>query len=184
VSARAARTKSALVVIGIVACLTPGAFSIAFAGDVPAGPAATSATAAVTTKISAVSHAVRDVEAALQRYAHFTVTLEYDSTAAMFTADGQMLQPQMAPLVGRQAIHDFLAPLAAKYAVGTATMVAEDTRVFGATAYQWGTYDQTSGLKGGTLARYAGRFVAEWSREADGVWRLKRMMAQPTVVRG
>jgi len=144
----------------------------------------TSATAAVTTKISAVSHAVRDVEAALQRYAHFTVTLEYDSTAAMFTADGQMLQPQMAPIVGRQAIHDFLAPLAAKYAVGTATMVAEDTQVFGATAYQWGTYDQTSGVKGEKLARYTGRFVAEWSREADGVWRLKRMMAQPTVVGG
>jgi len=177
------RKSFAVVVVGSLA-LGLGASSIAASGAAPAKPTGMSATAVVTTKISAVSHAVRDVEAALQRYAHFTVTLEYDSTAAMFTADGQMLEPQMAPIVGRQAIHDFLAPLAAKYAVGTATMVAEDTQVFGSSAYQWGTYDQTSGLKGEKLARYAGRFVAEWAREADGVWRLKRMMAQPTVVGG
>ena len=121
----------------------------------------------------------RDVEAAMQQYTTLLRTGPPEAVAALFTADGALLEPGMAPLKGPEAIRAFLAPIFTAFEVQTASTETETIEVFGRTAYQWGTYSQKVASKGKPASDYHGRYVASWHREADGRWRLARMLVQP-----
>lgn len=120
-----------------------------------------------------------DVEAAMQRYTALLKTGPVDAQVALFTEDGELLEPGMAPLHGRSAIKAFLEPIVAKYEVQSATSTSDAVEVYGDVAYQWGTYTQRAGERGQPGADYTGRYVASWHREADGHWRISRFLVQP-----
>jgi uncharacterized protein (TIGR02246 family) len=120
-----------------------------------------------------------EVEAALQHYTALLRTGPVDAQVALFTQDGELLEPGMAPLHGREAIKAFLTPLVAAFDVESATATSDTVEVFGNAAYQWGTYSQRAGEKGKPGADYHGRYVASWHREADGQWRISRFLVQP-----
>ncbi|HVC19786.1 MAG TPA: DUF4440 domain-containing protein [Vicinamibacterales bacterium] len=119
------------------------------------------------------------IQAAMQRYAELGRTGPVAATVAMFTADGELLEPGMPPIQGRPAIQSFLAPLAAKFTVESEVMTTDALDIYGSAAYQWGTYQQTAGPIGQPGDTYAGRYVAEWRHEPGGQWRLRRLMMQP-----
>jgi uncharacterized protein (TIGR02246 family) len=126
----------------------------------------------------------REVEAAMQQYTTLLRTGPPDAVAALFTADGELLEPGMDALKGPAAIRAFLEPLVAAYEVQAASSETEAVEVFGKTAYQWGTYKQTVATKSKAAVAphpvdYRGRYVASWRREPDGHWRLARMLVQP-----
>lgn len=126
----------------------------------------------------------REVEAAMQQYTTLLRTGPPEAVAALFTADGELLEPGMDALKGPQAIRSFLEPLVAAFEVQAASAETETIEVFGRTAYQWGTYTQRVMTKNKAAvaphpADYRGRYVASWHREADGRWRLARMLVQP-----
>ncbi|HEX3526402.1 MAG TPA: SgcJ/EcaC family oxidoreductase [Thermoanaerobaculia bacterium] len=128
---------------------------------------------------AATNAARRDVESAMQQYTTLLRTGPVDAQVALFTQDGELLEPGMAPLHGRDAIKAFLAPIAAKYEVQSAASTSDSVEVFGDAAYQWGTYTQQAGERGKPGADYTGRYVASWRREADGHWRISRFLVQP-----
>ncbi|HRC85462.1 MAG TPA: nuclear transport factor 2 family protein [Thermoanaerobaculia bacterium] len=130
-------------------------------------------------RAASTGQAKAEVEAALAHYAELTRSGPLDGLVDLFTPDGELLEAGMASLAGRQAIHDFLAPLVAQFEVSASEMHAEVTDIHGSIGYQWGTFAQTAGPKGGTPSHYAGRFVAEWHRGDDGAWRLRRLLMQP-----
>jgi polar amino acid transport system substrate-binding protein len=121
----------------------------------------------------------QEVESAMRLYAEHLRTGPVEAIVSSYTAAGQLLQPGMAPLAGREAIRAFLAPLADKFTVKSVEMATASLQIWGATAYQWGIYRQEAGPKDGAAATYSGRYVAEWRREADGQWRIERLMMQP-----
>jgi uncharacterized protein (TIGR02246 family) len=121
----------------------------------------------------------QEVEAAMQRYTALLHTGPVDAQVALFTPDGELLEPGMAPLHGREAIQAFLEPLVKAFDVESATSASDNVEVFGNTAYQWGTYSQRAGEKGKPAADFHGRYVASWHREADGQWRIARFLVQP-----
>jgi uncharacterized protein (TIGR02246 family) len=120
-----------------------------------------------------------DVEAAMQQYTTLLKTGPVDAQVALFTQDGELLEPGMAPLHGRDAIRAFLAPLVAAFEVQSATSTSDSVEIYGDAAYQWGTYTQHAGERGKPGAGYTGRYVASWRREADGHWRIARFLVQP-----
>jgi len=140
------------------------------------GLAACSCLAAPPPASDAARH---DVEAAMQQYTALLKTGPVDAQVAFFTQDGELLQPGMAPLHGRDAIKAFLAPLVAAFEVQSATSTSDAVEVYGDAAYQWGTYTQHAGERGKPGAEYTGRYVASWRREADGHWRIARFLVQP-----
>jgi uncharacterized protein (TIGR02246 family) len=123
--------------------------------------------------------AAREVEAAMQQYTVLLRTGPAEATAALFTADGELLEPGLAALHGREAIRAFLAPVFAAVDVESATTESEAVEIYGNAAYQWGTYKQRVAEKGKPAKDYHGRYVASWRREADGHWRLAKMLVQP-----
>jgi uncharacterized protein (TIGR02246 family) len=121
----------------------------------------------------------REVEAAMQMYTALLKTGPVDAQVALYTADGELLEPGMAPLHGRDAIKAFLTPLFGAVDVESATTTSDAVEVYGDAAYQWGTYSQRVAEHGKPAADYNGRYVASWRREADGKWRVARFLVQP-----
>jgi uncharacterized protein (TIGR02246 family) len=157
--ARSGRLAAAVLIFTLVAPLA--------AASTPASPA------------GAGADARREVEAAMQQYTVLLRTGPAEATAGLFTADGELLEPGLAAIHGREAIRAFLAPVFAAVNVESASTESEAVEVYGNAAYQWGTYRQRVAEKGKAGNDYHGRYVASWKRETDGRWRLAKMLVQP-----
>jgi uncharacterized protein (TIGR02246 family) len=177
--ARCGRLRPTLFWIATIAILPMVSLQGAAATEPPA-PTTTAAPApGPKGALVADADAHREVEAAMQRYTGLLKTGPPEALAASYTADGELLEPGLAALHGREAIQGFLAPIFTAFEVQSATTESEAVEVFGNAAYQWGTYRQRAGERGKTAADYRGRYVASWRREADGQWRLARFLVQP-----
>lgn len=124
-----------------------------------------------------LSEARAQVEAAVQSYAA-AIYGSADQLAGLFTPDGELIQPGMAPFVGPEAIRAFLAPLAKRVRIEDATLTSRAIDLYGDEAYVWGDYSQRVAVGEQPLATFTGRFVAQWHRTL-GTWKLRRMMVQP-----
>lgn len=124
--------------------------------------------------------AADSVRAAVRAYDSILVYGPPDSTAALYTPDGILFIPGMPPLQGRQAILDFLSPIWTSSTVLTAKTTIDTVQLFAGHALTWGTYEEIAGPKGQAPSLYRGRVVMEWTREADGRWRIARILTQPT----
>ena len=119
------------------------------------------------------------VEAATQRYATLIRGAPVDSVLAAYTENGELEIPGVGTLKGRKAIRDFLAPLTAVVSVSSTEMRSDSIAVSGNVARSTGHYRQVAGPKGGPTAEYRGAFHATWAREADGQWRISRLVMEP-----
>jgi uncharacterized protein (TIGR02246 family) len=119
------------------------------------------------------------VARAMDRYASLVRNAPPESVVTMYTPDGELLEPGMDALRGREAILAFLKPLASAVTVESSTMATDTVSVHGTIAYQWGHYDQRAGEKGKPARDYSGRYVAEWHQDGDGTWRIARLLMQP-----
>src|SRR6478735_5734511 len=120
------------------------------------------------------------VEAATQHYATLIRGAPVDSVVAAYAGNGELEIPGVGTLKGRKAIRDFLAPLTAAVSVSATEMQSDSIAVSGNVARSRGHYRQVAGPKGGRSAEYRGTFDATWTREADGQWRISRLVMQPT----
>lgn len=154
-----------------VATVVAAAWTLAACGRPSVEPTLT------LTPVAAAARA--PIEAAMQRYNRFMRAGPPDSAAALFTEDGELFEPRDAVLKGRNAIRDFLQPLGEKLRVESASSTTQSLEAWGATALEWGEYVQNVGPAGGASTTYRGRFVAEWLKQADGRWLLRRLMMQP-----
>ncbi|MEA2693240.1 MAG: hypothetical protein QOJ16_2627 [Acidobacteriota bacterium] len=158
----------------LAATFLAGALALAALAALMAAPACLAASPA-----PGEADARREVEAAMQRYTMLLRTGPPDALAALFTADGELLEPGMAALHGREAIRAFLAPLFGAVDVQEAKTATDAIEVYGNAAYQWGTYRQRVAEKGKPANEYHGRYIASWRHEADSKWRLAKMIVQP-----
>ncbi len=119
------------------------------------------------------------VAAAMHNYTRVLKLVNADSSAALFTADAEMLQAGMAPIRGREAIRAFLKPFDGRAIVDSASSTIDTIESHGTTAYLWGSYHQRTRIPPGAFADYDGRVVIEWRRDADHAWRIARILMQP-----
>jgi uncharacterized protein (TIGR02246 family) len=118
-----------------------------------------------------------DVEAALQAYARSMRAMDAAALAASYTPDGELLQPGMDALRGPAAIRKFLESFG-DVKVESASMTTDALQTWGADAMQWGTYTQRVQVPG-KATELRGRFVAQWSRQSNARWLLRRLLVQP-----
>ncbi|HEY4573010.1 MAG TPA: SgcJ/EcaC family oxidoreductase [Thermoanaerobaculia bacterium] len=119
------------------------------------------------------------VEQAMRGYAATLKDGTPEQIAAFYAKDGELLLPGLADLKGPEAIRAFLAPMASAVEVESVAVTTDLVEVHGDSADLWGTYRQVAGEKGKPKQTYGGRYAALWHREADGKWRLSRLLMQP-----
>jgi uncharacterized protein (TIGR02246 family) len=120
-----------------------------------------------------------EVESAMQDYARLQAVADSDGLAASYTQDGELLEPGMEALSGREAIKKFLASFG-DVRIEWASMTSGAIDVWGDAAVQRGSYAQRVTLPGKPAEEHRGRYVAQWSRQASGKWLIRRLMMQPS----
>jgi uncharacterized protein (TIGR02246 family) len=121
---------------------------------------------------------IQQLDAALREYAHLQVAKDAAGLAAFYTPDGELLEPGMESLKGPAAIRKFLESFG-DVRMESASMTADRTQVWDDNAVQWGSYSQRVALPGKPVAEFRGRFVAQWSRQANDRWLIRCLLTQP-----
>jgi uncharacterized protein (TIGR02246 family) len=118
------------------------------------------------------------VRAALAHYAALARHMDHAGVAAMFAADGEIVNPGQPPIHGPAAIEAFLRGFDA-YHVIAYELTPERTVVDGDRATQSGRFRQVVKTPDGSTVRPSGTFTIDWIRPAPGVWRIQRAATTP-----
>ena len=119
-----------------------------------------------------------ELRAAMERNQVAARSVDPDAIAARYTPNGVLLEPDIAPIEGRDTIRSFIASLpGARVDVATAT--PETIEVFGDTAFVWGSFFERLEFPGQPTSEQRGKFVCEWKRQPSGTWPIERMYRFP-----
>jgi ketosteroid isomerase-like protein len=118
------------------------------------------------------------VEQRLQRYAQLTLAMDTAGMAAMFAPEGELVNPKVPALRGRDAIAKFLAGYS-DYKVLAVEDVATSTLIDGDTSEQLGTYRQKVRAPDGQIFEATGRLEINWVHTAPGVWLILQLATFP-----
>jgi ketosteroid isomerase-like protein len=119
-----------------------------------------------------------EVRAALAHYATLVKAMDNPAIAAMFTSDGEIVNRGQPSIKGPAAIEAFLQRFS-DYHVLSEKLTPASTTVDGNHAAQEGTYRQRVRGPDGHVLNVSGRFIAEWIRDDNGIWRIRKMGTSP-----
>ncbi|HEY4989497.1 MAG TPA: nuclear transport factor 2 family protein [Opitutaceae bacterium] len=134
--------------------------------------------ACVNPKVKKMEADRADVQARLHRYEGLLLAMDSAGIAAMFTPDGAMVNPNQAPVKGRDAIQKFLASFS-DYKVLSNADQATSTLIDGDTSEQIGTYRQKVRSPEGRIFEASGRLEIGWVRDASGEWLIAELATFP-----
>jgi uncharacterized protein (TIGR02246 family) len=121
-----------------------------------------------------------EIEAFNQKFIDAHLRMDHPAILSMWAEDGVSLLPQMAPLVGRQAIKKFVEDVVAQmpgYRVTKEEIDFRDIRVSGDWAYEWGLEHQVVQPPDGKAAiEGRGKILLILHKDAHGEWKLQQEM--------
>lgn len=117
---------------------------------------------------------VKQVDVALARFSQAIRRMDSAAIAAQFTETGSMADQGQHPIVGRAAIHAFLASFE-KFKVLQYHIRATSTSVQDRHAAQHGQYNEVVVTPNGDTVQPGGVFEAEWVCNSEGVWQMDSM---------
>jgi len=92
--------------------------------------------------------------------------------AALFEADGQMMEAGLPTATGTAAIEAAMKTAFGMMTRGDTIITPEKTDVVGDLAYEVGTFKSTATMTGGEMMTDEGRYLVVLRRQADGSWKL------------
>jgi uncharacterized protein (TIGR02246 family) len=119
------------------------------------------------------------VDAGLQRYAQLLASMDASGIAALFSPDGEVVNPSQPPIRGRPAIQKFIESFADFHVLSNSDTVTS-TLIDGNTAEQIGVYHQSVRSPQGHLFDVSGRLEIEWVKDASGSWLIQQLATFPT----
>lgn len=105
-----------------------------------------------------------------------------DSVAAVFAPDAVLMFPDAPDVRGRDAIRQTLAGMFDSTKVESLDVHPDTIEVYGASAMEWGTYEEVVQPRGQPKVRFEGRYVLHWQRQPDGQWAIRRFTGNTTKV--
>jgi len=118
------------------------------------------------------------VEAAFDHYCTLMLAMDHAAIAAMFSADGEIVNAGQAPIRGPAMINAFLAGFS-DYKVLAYTTDPPQTRVNGDYANLRTIYHEKVRVPDGRVAEVSGHLEALWRRSPRGPWYVTRMATAP-----
>jgi len=130
---------------------------------------------------ASTSDAQEQVKAAMRRYDQLVLAMNADEIAAMYTSDGALVDAGQTIASTPASIHAFLGSFDGKVRVEENVSSIESVTITGSAAVLTGTYQQKALiLSDKREIRVQGKFEAEWSRQPDGQWLIRRMSTRST----
>lgn len=118
------------------------------------------------------------VLARMDAYTAAARAVDADASAAFFAPGGTLFEPGIPPIVSPDSIRAFMRSFPGVQ-VDSAMARADTVELFGSTALVWGTYFERLRFPGQPESAQHGKFVMEWRRGVDGIWRIERYYRIP-----
>ena len=99
-----------------------------------------------------------------------------DEVSAHFTHDAVLGESGAPDAVGRAAIREFLVRGNQQRTVTHHRLIRVDLVVLEDRAIEFGLFDEVKVLSGGESVVERGRTVTDWRRDADGSWKIARLV--------
>jgi ketosteroid isomerase-like protein len=106
-------------------------------------------------------------------FAHLFSAGQWDSLAAMYTADAVLMVPNAPPMVGRDAIRAGFAGMGAQMQSYTLTLRTDTVIANGPLAVEQGRYTDSGTTVAGVATADSGKYLVQWWM-TDAGWRLAR----------
>ncbi|HEX6833665.1 MAG TPA: SgcJ/EcaC family oxidoreductase [Rudaea sp.] len=140
----------------------------------PAAPTATPSPPIAPTKSAERAR----VEAAFERFRQTLIAMNPDAVAALFAADGQIINEGQEPLQGREAIGKFLEGFT-RYTILSYDAANIETTLEGDSATLIADYHERVRTPEGKVVDASGHLNSEWVRDGSGAWLIRRMTTTP-----
>ena len=118
------------------------------------------------------------ITAAADHYAALLKDGSPAEIAAAYARDGELILPGTAPIHGRAAIADFLAPLMKTATVLSVEMHVETAVPTGTGTETQGSFRQSASVGGAAPQEFKGRFSGLWAKR-HGRWLIVRLTMKP-----
>jgi ketosteroid isomerase-like protein len=118
------------------------------------------------------------VGARLQHYSALVLAMDSAGIAAMYSADGELVNPSQPPVHGREAIMKYISSFS-DFKVLSNADTAASILIDGDTAEQLGNYHQSVRSPEGRLFDVSGRLEISWVRDAPGEWMIQQLATFP-----
>lgn len=103
-----------------------------------------------------------------------------EKVAAFFTEDAILMEPERHDIMGKDAIQSYYSEMFDRLEIKKASITPGETRIYGDTLFQFGTYHESRQPKGKRVSGLDGRFFSVWERQSDGSWKISRLLHSPT----
>jgi ketosteroid isomerase-like protein len=114
----------------------------------------------------------------MQRYQVAARSVNPDSIAAFYAPTAILFEPGIHPIQTRDSIRAFLASFPG-VRVEVATATPDTIEIVDGMALYWGSYFERLDFPGQPQSEQHGKFVAQWVRQADGIWLIQRLYRIP-----
>ena len=115
---------------------------------------------------------------ATQEYAARVAAMDNAAIAALFTTDGEMVVVGQPSVRGRDAIRRHLETFK-EFHVEMELLTADTVAARGNSGRVEGTYRQRVRVPAGDVVEVHGTYVAEWMRERNSTWHIRRVLTTP-----
>ncbi len=124
------------------------------------------------------STAATQIDSALKRYISLVIAQNHDELAALFTVEGEIVNPGSEPIRGRAAISKFFASFTG-YEILVYDIKPSEPTIHGRTATQSGSFYQRVRRPDSKILEASGQFQADWECNKTGQWQIQRMSTKP-----
>lgn len=119
------------------------------------------------------------VRKALDGYRQAAVRGDANGMAAQTTADVTFIEVGQPDIRGRAALESYIGNLFKTMKVTEMTLVTDELTVQDSVASELGHFSETLQESGKAPVHNVGVYLLNWKREADGAWRMQRVMTHP-----
>ena len=131
------------------------------------------ATIASTTDPAALR---RFLDSAQTRYSTAATSADVPTLNSFYSDDAIVMPPNAKAMRGRAEVDKGNADMVTAMKVTALKLATSDLVTSGDVAIETGTYDQTLQPKTGKAIHDVGKYVAIWKKQADGSWKITRLI--------
>jgi len=101
---------------------------------------------------------------------------DVEGLLAHHTDDVVSMPPGLPAMVGKESLRAYYLEAFAQLSIERLEMTPEETRLAGDWAFSWGRFEETVVPVGGNAFDVVGKYLFIFHREADGSWKIARMI--------
>lgn len=116
------------------------------------------------------------IETLMEEVRQADMSSDIDGLLGCYTDDVVSMPPDLPAVVGKEALRAYYEEAFAQMSIEALTLTPDETQIVGDWAFMRGRFEETVLPTGGAAFDIVGKFLFVFHREADGSWKIARLI--------